>query len=133
MNCPKEDIVKFKNLGKKSLDEIFSIIDELNKNKALIYSEISTKEPRQIKSFIGFDGHKYNDIPIEDLNLSVRAFNCLKTAKINYYSELILKSADELIDIPNMGKKSLLELENVKSNTPLTLFSDIEDNKYTTP
>lgn len=132
-NCPKEDILKFKNLGKKSLDEIFSIIDELNKNKELIYSEISTKEPRQIKSFIGSDGHKYNDIPIEDLNLSVRAINCLKTAKINYYSELLLISADELIDIPNMGKKSLLELENVKSNTPLTLFSDIEDNKYSIP
>ena len=64
-NCPKEDILKFKNLGKKSLDEIFSIIDELNKNKEHIYSEINTKEPQQIKSFIGFDGHKYNDIPIE--------------------------------------------------------------------
>ena len=29
-----------------------------------------------------------------------------------------------------MGKKSLLELDNVKRNTPLTLFSHIEDNKY---
>ncbi len=133
INCPKENILKFKNLGKKSLDEIFSIIDELNKNKALIYSEISTKEPRQISFFISSDGHKYNDIPIEDLNLSVRALNCLKTAKINYYSELLLKSADELIDIPNMGKKSLLELENIKINTPLTLFNDTEDNKYITP
>lgn len=131
-NCPKEEILKIKNLGKKSLDEIFYIIDELNNNKAQIYSEISTREPRQIKSFIGFDGQKYNDIPIEDLNLSVRAFNCLKTAKINHYSELLLKSANELIDIPNMGRKSLLELENVKSNTPLTLFSDTEDNKYIT-
>lgn len=132
LNCPKEDILKFKNLGKKSLEEIFYIIDELNNNKALIYSEINTKEPRQIKSFIGFDGHKYNDIPIEELNLSVRAFNCLKTKKINYYSELLLKSTDELIDIPRMGNKSLLELENIKRNTALTLFSDIEDNKYIT-
>lgn len=132
-NCPKEDILKIKNLGKKSFDEIFSIIDELNKNKALIYSEISPKEPQQIKFFIGSDGHKYHDISIEDLNLSVRSYNCLRTAKINYYSELLLKNADELIGIPYMGKKSLLELEKVKSNTPLTLFSDIEGNKYITP
>ncbi|MFJ5717380.1 DNA-directed RNA polymerase subunit alpha C-terminal domain-containing protein [Neobacillus sp. NPDC093127] len=132
-NCPKEDILKIKNLGKKSSDEIFSIIDELNKNKAIIFSEISPKEPKEIRFFIGSDGHKYNDISIEDLNLSVRAYNCLRIAKINYYSELLLKSADELIVIPNMGKKSLLELENVKSNTPLTLFSEIKDNKYITP
>lgn len=51
LNCPKEDIVQFKNLGKKSLDEIFSIIDELKENKALIYSEISTKEASENKVF----------------------------------------------------------------------------------
>lgn len=132
LNCSKEDILKIRNLGEKSLGEIFCIIDELNNSKTLIYSQINTKEPRHIKSFIGFDGYKYNDIPIEDLNLSVRSFNCLRTANINYYSELVLKNADELINIPNMGSKSLLELEIVKSNMPLTLFSHIEDNKYIT-
>ena len=128
LNCSKEDILKFKNLGRKSLDEIFSMIDQLNKNKVLIYSEKSTKE-LQIKTFIGSDGHKYKDIPIEDLNLSVRALNCLKSEKINYYSQLHIISAAELIVFVTWVKKLFLK-ENVKSNTPLTLSSDIEDNNY---
>jgi DNA-binding CsgD family transcriptional regulator len=132
LKCSKKDILEFRGLGNKSLNEIFYIIDELNNKKEFIDYESKTKVPSQKKTFIHFDGHKYYDIPLEDMKLTVRAFNCLKAAKLNYYSELIYKSADELIAIPNMGKKSLLEVESVKCNISLKLSSDTEDNQNIT-
>ena len=45
-------------------------------------------------------------ITIEDLELSVRAYNCLKRANINSMSELLKKSEDDLLNIKNFGKKS---------------------------
>ncbi|MGE0200392.1 MAG: DNA-directed RNA polymerase subunit alpha [Candidatus Melainabacteria bacterium] len=46
------------------------------------------------------------NISIEDLELSVRAFNCLKRANINSISELLQKSEHDLLNIKNFGKKS---------------------------
>lgn len=46
------------------------------------------------------------NITIEDLELSVRAFNCLKRANINSIAELLLKSEHDLLNIKNFGKKS---------------------------
>ena len=43
---------------------------------------------------------------IEELELSVRAFNCLKRASINSMSELLKKSEHDLLNIKNFGKKS---------------------------
>ena len=44
-------------------------------------------------------------IPIEELELSVRAFNCLKRADINTLDQLVEKSVDELGRVRNLGKK----------------------------
>ena len=49
-------------------------------------------------------------ISIEDLELSVRAYNCLKRASINSMSELLKKSENDLISIKNFGKKSADEV-----------------------
>ncbi len=125
---PQNELLKIKNLGQKSLNEIISFIDEVHNGKQIICSSISTQ---QLKIFLGLDGKKYNDILLEDLNLSVRAYNCLKSANINYYSDLIFKDDDDLISITNMGKKSLLEIEYIKNNTVLTIFNDVEENKIT--
>ncbi|HEY9686777.1 MAG TPA: DNA-directed RNA polymerase subunit alpha [Coleofasciculaceae cyanobacterium] len=46
------------------------------------------------------------NITIEDLELSVRAFNCLKRANINSIAELLQKSENDLLNIKNFGKKS---------------------------
>ena len=46
------------------------------------------------------------NITIEDLELSVRAFNCLKRANINSIAELLHKSENDLLNIKNFGKKS---------------------------
>ena len=45
-------------------------------------------------------------LTIEDLELSVRAYNCLKRASINSMSELLKKSEHDLLNIKNFGKKS---------------------------
>ena len=47
---------------------------------------------------------------IEELDLSVRAFNCLKRAGVNTVGDLINKSPDEMMKVRNLGKKSLEEV-----------------------
>ncbi len=51
-----------------------------------------------------------SSIPIEELELSVRAFNCLKRADINTLDQLVEKSVDELGRVRNLGKKSIDEI-----------------------
>ena len=50
------------------------------------------------------------ETPIEDLDFSVRAFNCLKRANINNLGDLTAKSELEMMKIRNLGKKSLKEV-----------------------
>ena len=47
---------------------------------------------------------------IEELELSVRSFNCLKRAGINSVQELVAKTPDEMMKVRNLGKKSLDEV-----------------------
>ena len=49
-------------------------------------------------------------IPIEELELSVRAFNCLKRAEINTLDQLAEKTEEELGRVRNLGKKSIDEI-----------------------
>ena len=49
--------------------------------------------------------------PLEDLDLSVRAYNCLKAAKIASLSELVKYDTNELLKFRNFGRKSLMEIE----------------------
>ena len=50
------------------------------------------------------------DMTIEELDLSVRAFNCLKRAGINTVGELVEKSVEDMMKVRNLGKKSLEEV-----------------------
>jgi len=50
-------------------------------------------------------------IPLEDLDLSVRAYNCLKAAKINNLSDLVKFDTNELLKFRNFGRKSMVEIE----------------------
>jgi len=50
------------------------------------------------------------EMPIEDLNLSVRAYNCLKRAGITKVGQILEMSADDLLGVRNFGQKSLDEL-----------------------
>lgn len=63
--------------------------------------------------------------PLEDLELSVRAFNCLKAAKINSLSELVQYTQEELMKFRNFGQKSLSEIEQVLNDRGLGFGMDI--------
>lgn len=126
LSCSKDDISGIRQLGAKSIEEITGVIDKLNEYKAEIYCERKVDNINTQKTFIGSDGQKYLDVEIEKLSLSVRTFNCLKSDGIEYYSQLVDKLAEELIAIPNMGQKSLREIEEKCENFQLELFS--EDN-----
>ena len=50
------------------------------------------------------------EMTIEELDLSVRSFNCLKRAGINTVEDLVNKSEDEMMKVRNLGRKSLEEV-----------------------
>lgn len=62
---------------------------------------------------------------LEDLELSVRAFNCLKAAKINNLGELVQYSQDELMKFRNFGQKSLSEIEQLLEERNLQFGMDV--------
>jgi DNA-directed RNA polymerase subunit alpha len=68
---------------------------------------------------------KVLNTPLEDLELSVRAFNCLKAAKINSLSELVQYTQEELMKFRNFGQKSLSEIEQVLNERGLGFGMDI--------
>ncbi|WP_430349880.1 DNA-directed RNA polymerase subunit alpha [Thermoanaerobacterium thermosaccharolyticum] len=51
------------------------------------------------------------DMTIEELDLSVRSYNCLKRAGINTVQDLVQKTEEEMMKVRNLGKKSLVEVE----------------------
>lgn len=63
--------------------------------------------------------------PLEDLDLSVRAFNCLKAAKINSLSELVQYEQEDLMKFRNFGQKSLSEIELVLNERGLGFGMDL--------
>lgn len=67
---------------------------------------------------------KVLNTPLEDLELSVRAFNCLKAAKINTLNELVQYSQDELMKFRNFGQKSLTEIEQILDERGLSFNMD---------
>ena len=58
------------------------------------------------------EGSKILEMTIEELDLSVRSFNCLKRAGINTVKDLTEKTEDEMMKVRNLGRKSLEEVIN---------------------
>lgn len=69
--------------------------------------------------------NKFNDMTIEELDLSVRSYNCLKRANIQTVQELILRTEDDLAKVRNMGKKSIKEVKDKVATLGLS-FKDAE-------
>ena len=67
------------------------------------------------------------DMTIEELDLSVRSFNCLKRANINTVADLISKTEDEMMKVRNLGRKSLEEVIGKLEAMGLSL-ADEENN-----
>ncbi len=59
--------------------------------------------------------------PVDDLELTVRAANCLKAENIYYIGDLVQRTENDLLKTPNLGKKSLLEIKNVLASRGLSL------------
>ena len=80
--------------------ELFIDLSETAKNtKVMIEKEESKKE-------------KVLEMPIEELELSVRSYNCLKRAGISTVEDLAKKSQEDMMKVRNLGKKSLDEVTN---------------------
>ena len=69
---------------------------------------------------------KAREMTIEELDLSVRSFNCLKRAGINTVEDLINKSEDEMMKVRNLGRKSLEEVMAKLDSLGFTLTKDDE-------
>ena len=89
------------SLGAKILNEHLNLFvdlsDEAKKAEIMVEREETKKE-------------KVLEMTIEELDLSVRSFNCLKRADIHTVEDLINKTEDEMIKVRNLGKKSLEEV-----------------------
>jgi DNA-directed RNA polymerase subunit alpha len=64
------------------------------------------------------------NFPIEELELGVRSYNCLKRVGIETIGDLVMKTENELAAIPNFGKKSIEEVKETLSQHGLTLRGD---------
>lgn len=64
--------------------------------------------------------------PVDDLELTVRAANCLKAENICFIGDLVMRSENDLLKTPNLGKKSLMEIKGVLAQRSLSLGMLIE-------
>ena len=71
---------------------------------------------------------KVLEMSIEEMDLSVRSFNCLKRANINTVEDLISRSGEDMIKVRNLGRKSLEEVQNKLAMMGLSLASDSSSN-----
>jgi DNA-directed RNA polymerase subunit alpha len=105
---------------KEALSEAASILVALfNPLKDL--NDLETKED----DFSGSEVNPESQIPIEELQLSVRAYNCLKRAQINTVADLLDYSQEDLLEIKNFGQKSAEEvIEALQKRLGITLAQE---------
>ena len=100
------------SLGAKILCDHFTLFtdlsDTIGSNSTVV--EKVEKEPDTVLK-----------MTIEELDLSVRSFNCLKRANINTVEDLVSKTQDEMIKVRNLGRKSLEEVEHKLTMMGLSL------------
>src|SRR5205085_2562406 len=70
---------------------------------------------------------------VEELELSVRSYNCLKNANIQTIGELVQKSENEMLKTKNFGRKSLNEIKEILSNMGLGLGMKIDEQGNAIP
>ena len=102
-------------LASRILIEHFNLLTELNDIADVTGMMIEKKEDPKQKAL---------ETAIEDLDFSVRAYNCLKRAGIHTLSDLVNKSDAEVMKIRNLGKKSLKEVLDKVKELNLTLRDD---------
>ena len=103
------------SLGAKILCDHFTLFTDLSET-------IGTKSTVVEKAETQRD--KVLEMTIEELDLSVRSFNCLKRANINTVEDLISKTEEEMIKVRNLGRKSLEEVIHKLAMMGLSLQSE---------
>ena len=103
------------SLGAKILCDHFTLFTDLSDN---LESDSTIKE--QVKG----EPDTILKMTIEELDLSVRSFNCLKRANINTVEDLVSKTQDEMIKVRNLGRKSLEEVIQKLAMLGLSLASE---------
>ncbi len=105
------------SLGAKILSDhltLFTDLSEAVTSKATVVEKAESHRDKVL------------EMTIEELDLSVRSFNCLKRANINNVEDLISRTGEDMMKVRNMGRKSLEEVQNKLSLMGLSLAS--EDN-----
>jgi len=94
----------------------------------ITFDDASTREENIVDEHI-LHMRKLLKTSLEDLDLSVRAYNCLKAAKINSLGEMVKYDTHELLKFRNFGKKSLVEIEELLQDKGLTFGMDLSKYK----
>lgn len=103
------------SLGAKILVDHFTLFTDLSDSigsRSTVVEKVETQRDKVL------------EMTIEELDLSVRSFNCLKRANINTVEDIISKTQDEMIKVRNLGRKSLEEVEHKLAMMGLSLASD---------
>ena len=103
------------SLGAKILSDHLSLFTNLSET-------VASKPTMAEKAETHRD--KFLEMTIEELDLSVRSFNCLKRANINNVEDLISRTGEDMMKVRNMGRKSLEEVQNKLAMMGLSLASD---------
>ena len=103
------------SLGAKILCDHFTLFTDLSDTIGNSCTVVE-KEPERPDTVM--------KMTIEELDLSVRSFNCLKRANINTVEDLTNKTEEEMIKVRNLGRKSLEEVEHKLAMLGLSLASD---------
>jgi len=103
------------SLGARILVDHFALFTDLSETMGSKSTVVEKAEAQRDKVL---------ELTIEELDLSVRSFNCLKRANINTVEDLISKTEDEMMKVRNLGRKSLEEVINKLAMMGLSLASD---------
>jgi DNA-directed RNA polymerase subunit alpha len=103
------------SLGARILMDHFALFTDLSETMGSKSTVVEKAEAQRDKVL---------ELTIEELDLSVRSFNCLKRANINTVEDLISKTEDEMMKVRNLGRKSLEEVINKLAMMGLSLASD---------
>ena len=124
-------IVEIKTDGtihpEKALKEAAKILVQhlmLITDEHMTFEDDTTKEENIVDEHI-LHMRKLLKTSLEDLDLSVRAYNCLKGAKIDSLGELVQYETHKLLKFRNFGKKSLVEIEELLTDKGLTFGMDL--------
>ncbi len=105
------------SLGAKILCDHFTLFTDLSQTMSVGSTVVD--KVTEVKD-------KIMEMTIEELDLSVRSFNCLKRANINTVEDLVSKTQEEMIKVRNLGRKSLDEVTQKLAAMGLSLASEDE-------